>query len=74
MASAVVTFAINTNAGARMRRLASVIEQAAAVLPDNNSTGASVTLTINDTPSSGNAVASVVVAGGGLATQTTYLV
>lgn len=74
MASAVITFTAGSEAGATMRKLAQIIQEASMNVPDRNSTGASVTLTINDTPSAGSAVASVLVAGGGLPTQTTFLV
>ena len=73
MASAVITIAAGGNAGAQLRRLGNIIQQAATPLGDVNATGASVTCTINDTPGS-NGIASVLVAGGGLPTQTTYVV
>jgi hypothetical protein len=73
MASAVVTITAGGNAGAQLRVLAGLIEKAAAPLTDTNGSGASVTCTINDAPG-GNGIASVVVAGGGLPTQTTYIV
>lgn len=73
MASAVVTITAGGEAGAQLRKLGEIIQQAASALADRNSTGSSVTCTINDTPG-GNAIASVVIAGGGLPTQTTYIV
>lgn len=73
VASAVVTITAGGAGGSQLRRLAQVIAQAASAVPDVNSSGASLTLTINDAPG-GNGVASVLLAGGGLATQTTYVV
>lgn len=73
MASAVITITAPGAAGSQLRHLAQVINQAASAVTDTNSSGASVTCTINDTPG-GNGIASVVVAGGGLPTQTTYIV
>lgn len=73
MASAVVTITAPGEAGAQIRRLAKIIELAAVGVPDRNSSGASVTCTINDTPG-GNGIASVVIAGGGMPTQTTFIV
>lgn len=73
MASAAITWVAGSEAGAQMRRLATVIEQASLNLADRNPTGASVVLTINDAPG-GGAVASVLVSGGGLPTQPTYVV
>lgn len=72
MASAVITITAGGNAGATLRRLGNIIQQAATTLGDTNGSGASVTCTIADNPATG--VASVVVAGGGLPTQTTYIV
>lgn len=71
MASAVITIAAGGNAGASLRAVASAIQKAAMPLSDTNGSGASVTCTIADNPATG--VASVVVAGGGLATQPTYI-
>jgi hypothetical protein len=71
MATLAVTWTAGQEAGAQMRKLASVIEQAALNVGDSV-TGASVTLTFDNAPSTGHV--SVLVAGGGLATQTTYLV
>lgn len=71
MASAVITITAGNNAGATLRRLGQLIQQAALPLADTNPTGASVTLTVNDAPGGSN-VASIVVAGAGLPTQTTY--
>lgn len=53
MATLTVTFAANTNAGAQLRRLASRLQAAASVVPDNASTGASTVLTIDNAPSTG---------------------
>lgn len=53
------TVAVGGEAGARFRKLAKAIEQAASVLPDNNSTGASVVLTLDNGPSTGFASAQV---------------
>lgn len=73
MASAVITITAPGEAGAQIRRLGELIQQAAGNLPDRNSSGASVTCTINDTPG-GNGIASVLIAGGGLPTQTTFII
>jgi hypothetical protein len=62
MASAVITIAVPGNAGATLRKLAQQINRAASVLPDVNTSGASVVCTINDTPG-GGAIASVAVTG-----------
>ena len=73
MASAVISIAAGGAGGSQLRRLAQIIDQAASAVPDVNSSGAAVTCTINDTPG-GNGVASVLIAGGGLPTQVTYVV
>lgn len=62
MATVAITIAANANAGVVLRRLARQIEKCAAIVPDNNATGASVVLTINDAPSTG--VASVQLTAG----------
>lgn len=72
MASAAITIAAGGNAGASLRALSKAIQKAASPLTDTNPTGASVVCTIADNPATG--VASVVVSGGGLPTQTTYIV
>lgn len=72
MATLALTFTAGSNAGASLRQLAKQIERAAMPLGDTNPTGASVTLTIDNGPSAG--YASVVVAGGGLPTQSTYYI
>lgn len=73
MASAAITITTaQGNAGAILRQLACAIEKAAAPLSDLNPSGASVVCTISDAPATGNA--SVVVSGGGLPTQPTYIV
>lgn len=59
MATLAITLAINTNAGAVLRRLASQIEKAAADVPDLNSSGASVVLTIDNAPGAGTATVQV---------------
>jgi hypothetical protein len=71
MATLAFTFTAGSEAGASIRALAATIEKAATSIPDRNSTGASVTLTLDNAPSTG--VASVLIAGGGLPTQTTYI-
>lgn len=48
MATLALTFAVNTNAGERIRKLAAQIEAAAAVVPDAVASGASVVLTIDN--------------------------
>jgi hypothetical protein len=73
MASATISIAAGGAAGSQLRRLAQIIGQAASAVSDTNSTGAAVTCVINDTPG-GNGIASVLVAGGGLPTQVTYIV
>jgi hypothetical protein len=73
MASATISIAAGGAGGSQLRRLAQVIAQAASAVPDTNSTGAALTCVINDAPG-GNGVASVLVAGGGLPTQVTYIV
>jgi len=72
MATLAITIAAGGNAGAQLRTLGNLIQKAATPLGDTNPTGASVVLTIDNAPSGGTA--SVVVSGGGLATQTTYFV
>lgn len=62
MATLAITCAINTNAGSVFRRLAHQIEMASRDVPDNNSSGASYVLTIDNAPSAG--VASVQVTAG----------
>lgn len=71
MATLAVTWTAGQEAGGGMRALANAIEQAATTVGDSV-TGASVTLTFDNAPSTGHV--SVLVAGGGLATQTTYFV
>lgn len=61
MATVTITMTAGSEAGALVRRLAKKLEQAAAVLPDRNSTGASVVLTIDNNPASG--IASVAITG-----------
>lgn len=72
MATLAITIAAGGNAGAQLRELGHLIEKAATPLSDTNGSGASVTLTIDNAPSAGTA--SIVVAGGGLPTQTTYFI
>lgn len=73
MATLVLTVAAGGEAGAVLRRLATVIDQAASVLPgDRNSSGASVTCTIDNAPSSG--FATIAIAGAGLAATQTFTV
>lgn len=72
MATLAITFTAGMNAGAQLRELGNLIQKAATPLGDTNPTGASVTLTFNDSPSAG--VASFIIAGGGLATQPTYTI
>jgi hypothetical protein len=71
MATLTLTFTAGSEAGASIRSIASTLEKAATSIPDRNSTGASVTLVIDNAPATG--VASVLIAGGGLPTQTTYI-
>jgi hypothetical protein len=71
IASLAFTFAAGSEAGASIRAIAAAIEKAATSVSDRNSSGASVTLTLDNAPSSG--VCSVLIAGGGLPTQTTFL-
>lgn len=71
MATLPITITAGNNAGASLRQLALAIQKAASVLPDTNPTGASVVLTIDNGPATG--VASVIVSGGGLATQPTII-
>jgi hypothetical protein len=59
MATLTFTIAVNGQAGSRIRRLAKAIEEAASVLPDNNSSGASVVLTLDNAPSTGFASAQI---------------
>jgi hypothetical protein len=56
--------------GADLRRFAEKIQEASMNVPDQVSTGAALTVTIDNAPSTG--FASVVISGAGLATQTTY--
>lgn len=72
MATLALTWTAGSQAGASLRELGNLIQKAATPLGDNNGSGASVVLTIDNAPSGG--VASVVVSGGGLPTQTTYIV
>jgi hypothetical protein len=72
MATATISIAAGNQAGATLRALAKAIEKAAMPLGDNNGSGAAVTCVIDDTPATGEA--SVLVAGGGLPTQPTYIV
>lgn len=62
IATLTITIAAGGNAGATFRKLAARIEQATRDMPDINSTGASVVLTIDNAPSVG--VATVQVTGG----------
>lgn len=62
MATLAVTIPINGNAGAVLRKLASNIEVIAANIPDNNSSGASVVLTVDNAPAGG--VVGVQITGG----------
>lgn len=62
MASAVITFATGTEAGAALRRLGNQIQELAINVPDRHVSGGSVTLTVNDAPG-GGAQASVALAG-----------
>ena len=48
MATVTITIAAGANAGEKFRRLAKQIEKAAAVVPDNLSSGASTVLTIDN--------------------------
>lgn len=72
MATLAITITAGGNAGAQLRMLGNLIQKAATPLGDTNGSGASVVLTIDNAPSGG--VASVIVSGGGLPTQTTYIV
>jgi hypothetical protein len=72
LASAAITFTAGSEGGAKLRALANAILRAAADVPDRNSSGASLVCTISDAPATGNA--SVVISGGGLPTQQTYIV
>jgi hypothetical protein len=71
MATLAFTFTAGNEAGASIRAIAATIEKAATSVADRNSSGASVTLTLDNAPSTG--VVSVLIAGGGLPTQTTYI-
>lgn len=62
MATLAVTIVAGGNAGATLRALAKRIEQAAAAVPDQVSTGASTVLTVDNAPATG--VVSVQVTGG----------
>jgi hypothetical protein len=72
MSTQAITIAAGGNAGAQLRLLGNLIQKAATPLGDTNGSGASVVLTIDNGPTGG--VASVVVSGGGLPTQPTYIV
>lgn len=48
MATLTVTIAAGSNAGERLRYLAKQLEKAASVVPDNQSTGASTVLTLDN--------------------------
>jgi hypothetical protein len=50
MATLTISLAINTEAGARLRRLGAAIQDVANDLPDNVSSGAATVLTITDSP------------------------
>lgn len=72
MATLAVTIAAGGEAGAIIRRLATVLNQAAIDIPDRNPTGSSIVLTFDNAPSSGTA--SVQISGGNLGTGPTYRV
>lgn len=57
--------------GADIRRLAEKLNEASLNVPDQVSTGAALTITFDNAPSTG--FCSLVIAGAGLATQTTYV-
>jgi hypothetical protein len=52
MATLAITFPINTEAGAKLRRLANQIEKTAQIIGENPS-GASTVLTFDNAPSNG---------------------
>ena len=54
MATLAVTFTVGQEAGAKLRRLANQLEKTAQLIGDNNSSGASYVLTIDNAPSNGN--------------------
>jgi hypothetical protein len=70
VATLAFTFTAGSEGGAQIRQLAKLIEKAAASVPDRNSSGSSLTLTLDNAPSTG--FASVLIAGAGLPTQSTY--
>lgn len=72
IATVAITIAAGGEAGAFVRRFALALQQAALLLPDKNSSGASVVITVDNAPSTGTA--SVAIAGGGLASTQTVLV
>lgn len=72
MATVVVTIAAGNEAGATIRRFGEAVQQAAMSLPDRNGSGASVTMTIDNAPSTGTV--SVAIAGGGLASTQTVII
>lgn len=53
MATLTVTFTANSNAGAQLRVLGKKLQQIGMALPDNNSSGASTVLTIDNAPATG---------------------
>jgi hypothetical protein len=50
MATLAISFAINTEAGARMRKLGAALQDIAGDVPDNVSSGAATVVTITDSP------------------------
>lgn len=62
MATLTLTITAGSNPGEVLRRLGKQIENAASVIPDNVSTGASTVLTISNAPATG--VASVQITAG----------
>lgn len=72
MATLAITIAAGGEAGAFARRFGEAIQQAAGDLADRNPSGASVTITFDNAPSTGTA--SVAIAGGTLAATKTVIV
>ena len=72
MATLTITFPINTEAGAKLRRLAANLEKTAQLVGDNPS-GASLVLTFDNAPSGTGAVVSTQLTSGPV-TQASALV
>lgn len=65
------TFTAGSEGGSSIRAIANAIEKASMAVADRNATGGSLTMVLDNAPSTG--VASVLIAGAGLPTQPTFL-